>query len=101
MTKQRINPFIICTDYFMADTVFALRINGKTKGRICTAQELGCHYPDDFISEVNIKNPNITECWMSVESNAVYNHIVVFNVYMDTQGKEVRDLTKEDMSFEI
>lgn len=89
----KLSPFVLCRDYLESDTKVGLMINGELKGKIRPVYALGSHYPDDFLSEINMDNPNIKGYWIREQQ-----HCLIFDVDMDTEGKSVESLTKSDLS---
>jgi len=91
---NKLNPFVLCRDYLDASTKVGLKINGEWKGLIRPVYALGSHYPDDFLSEINMQNPDIKD--YCIEEIA---HVLVFKVEMDTCGKTVEEIQKSDLYF--
>lgn len=97
LKRQKISPFELCRDYFQEDTMVGLKVNNEWKGKIRPISSLGCHYPDDFLTEVSIKNPYIKEYWISVEDGVVVFNVIMEDIHVDGKVVPVSKLTKDDL----
>ena len=97
LKRQKINPFDLCRGYFQENTMVGLKINNEWKGQIRPVDSLGCHYPDDFLTEISIKNPKIKDYWISVENGVVVFNVIMDNILFDGKIKPVSKLTKDDL----